>query len=126
MGLLVCGQMTGFANRVRLGLFLGDVIYVPSYFWFFFFRGIFLVAFVSRDVVFTYFFPFLFFLHTVSLLQLTVGPVVGWVYFMSGMLAARDEGSVSVFRATFWSTSRRPWARKVPVNTGLEWAFVVV
>ena len=55
-----------------------------------------------------------------------VGPVVGWAYFVSGMLAARDEGSVLVLRATFWSTSRRPWARKVPVNAGLEWAFVVV
>ena len=28
MGLLVCGQVTGFADHVRLGL--GDVIYVPS------------------------------------------------------------------------------------------------
>ena len=71
----VCGQVTGFAIRVRLELFLGDVIYVTPILVVFF-RELCPSAFVGRDVVFTYFFLFLFFLHTVSWLDLTVEPVV--------------------------------------------------
>ena len=57
---------------------------------------------------------------------MTVGPVFGWAYFIPGTIAIRDEWPMSMLRAAIWSTSRLPWARKVPVNAGLDWAFIVV